>query len=81
MVVPELVFEVRSYSERWPKLLTKVAEYLNAGVTAVCVLDEQSQSALVYTADEPVRIVASSAELTLPEVFADFRVSVSRFFE
>src|SRR5207247_6258383 len=32
-VVPELVFEVRSPTDRWGQILTKVGEYLEAGVT------------------------------------------------
>src|SRR5689334_23136303 len=38
--MPELIVEVRSSSERWPRILTKVAEYLNAGVLAVVMLDD-----------------------------------------
>jgi Uma2 family endonuclease len=33
-VPPELIVEARSPSDSWPKILTKVAEYLNAGVLA-----------------------------------------------
>src|SRR5437660_1434888 len=43
-VVPELVVEVRSPSDRWPKVLAKMTEYLNAGVTVVCVVDPDSQT-------------------------------------
>src|SRR5262249_2503592 len=38
-VMPELVFEVLFPSDRWGVVLAKVAEYLKAGVTVVCVLD------------------------------------------
>jgi Uma2 family endonuclease len=38
-VVPELVFEVRSPTDRWGKMYAKVSEYLAAGVSVVCVLD------------------------------------------
>src|SRR5690242_18336952 len=34
-VPPELVFEVRSPDDRWKNILTKVAEYLQAGVLTV----------------------------------------------
>ena len=39
-VVPELVIEVRSPSDRWPKVFQKVGEYLAAGVSVVVVLDD-----------------------------------------
>jgi Uma2 family endonuclease len=80
-VVPELAFEVRSHTDRWPKLLAKVAEYLDAGVTVVCVLDERTQTAQVYTADEPGRLVPADGTLILPEVLGEFQVPVHRFFE
>lgn len=81
-VVPELVFEVRSPGDRWGRIITKVGEYLEAGVTLVCVLDEQTETARVYRqAEPPEQIFAADQELTLPEVLPDFRVPVRRFFE
>jgi Uma2 family endonuclease len=80
-VSPDLIFEIRSPSDRWPKVLAKVAEYLNADVKVVCVLDEQTQAAHVFAVDDPVRVVAATEDLTLPEIFPTFRVPVRRFFE
>ena len=37
---PDLVVEVLSPSDRWPKVLAKVAEYPDAGTTIVLVLDD-----------------------------------------
>ena len=79
--VPELVIEVRSPSDRWPKVLAKVAEYLEAGVLVVVVLDPEPQMVHLYYADRPARILGPDDELTLPEVLGDFRVAVRRFFE
>jgi Uma2 family endonuclease len=80
-VPPDLVFEVRSEDDRWQKIQLKVAEYLNAGVAVVCVLDDDPPTAYVYTADGPVRIVTAGEELTFPEILGAFRVPVRRFFE
>jgi Uma2 family endonuclease len=80
-VLPELVFEVRSPSERWRDIHRKVAEYFEAGVTVVCVLDEANLTANVFSADVNPRIVGPDQELNLPEVLADFRVLARRFFE
>jgi Uma2 family endonuclease len=80
-VVPELVFEVRSPTDNWGKILTKVGEYLEAGVTLVCVLDDRTESAHVYRADQPVQVFAPEQELTLPEALPGFRALVKRFFE
>ena len=79
-VAPELIFEVRSPTDRWRKILTKVAEYLNAGVGVVCVLDDISETAHVYTDDEPVRVLTADQVLALPGVLPDFQVEVGHFF-
>ncbi len=80
-VPPELAFEVRSPGDRWREIHVKVGEYLEAGVTLVCVLDQQTETVHVFHSDQAPRVVTADQELTLPEVLADFRVPVGRFFE
>lgn len=80
-VMPELVFEVRSPSDRWSKVLQKVAEYLNAGVGVVCVLDDSDQTATVFEPDRRERELKSDDDLTFPDILPGFRVPVRRFFE
>jgi Uma2 family endonuclease len=79
--VPELVIEVRSPSDRWADLLAKVAEYLAAGVMAVLVLDEESQTALLQLPDAMPRRLSSEEELTLPAILPGFSASVRQFFQ
>src|SRR5207248_1549779 len=50
-VPPDLVFEVLSPNDRWSDVHVKVAEYLHAGVQAVCVLDDSTRSVHVFCAD------------------------------
>ena len=78
--VPELIVEVRSRSDRWPRVLAKVAEYLNAGVGVVVVLDDERSTAHLFTADRN-QILGSVDELTFPEILPGFAVAVRRFFE
>ena len=80
-VVPELVFEVRSPSERWSRLITKAGEYLEAGVLVVCLLDQVSETVQVYRADELPRTLHADDELSLPDILGDLSISVGRFFE
>ena len=79
--VPDLVLEVLSESDRWSKILGKVAEYLDAGVSAVCVLDPDDETAYLYVADRPVRILPGEQTLTVPDILGDFQVRVGQFFE
>jgi Uma2 family endonuclease len=80
-VVPELVFEVRSPSDRWSRLIAKAMEYLEAGVSVVCLLDQVSETVQVYRAEELPRTLHGDDELHLPNILGDLRVPVRRFFE
>jgi Uma2 family endonuclease len=80
-VVPELVFEVRSPTDRWSKILAKVLEYLQAGVSVMCVLDQISESVQIHREEELPRTLHNSDELYLPDILGDFRVPVQPFFE
>ena len=80
-VIPELVFEVRSPTDRWGAVLTKVGEYLQAGVTVVCVLDQMTERCHVYRNEEEIQVFLPDQDLTLPDVLPEYRVIVRRFFE
>jgi Uma2 family endonuclease len=80
-MAPDLVVEVLSPSDRWPKVLAKVAEYLDVGTTVAMVLDDQRRLAHVYQADGTTRLLGADEELSLPDLLGDFQVRVGRFFE
>ncbi len=79
-VAPALVVEVRSPTDGWNGVFTKVGEYLSAGVRVVVVLDIDSRSASVYRTDTRQQILDGDAELTVPDVLPGFAVPVSRLF-
>ena len=78
---PELVFEVKSRDDRWPKIHEKIAEYLAVGVRIVCVADPNTETLAIHHAERPVQSLSGGDELTLPDVLGDFRVPISKFFE
>jgi Uma2 family endonuclease len=80
-VAPELAVEVKSVFDRWSEINEKIAEYLKAGVLAVCVVDPDTDSVHAHYPDKAPRIFKSDEELVLPEVLPDFRVTVREFFE
>jgi Uma2 family endonuclease len=80
-VAPEVVFEVRSPDDKWSKLQAKVAEYLEAGVLIVCVVEPVRGTVTVYTADEAPEKLTGEAVLTLADVLPGFSVPISAFFE
>jgi Uma2 family endonuclease len=80
-VAPDLVIEVRSPSERIPQLTSKATEYLDAGVTAVLVLDPDTESVALFRENElPIRM-HNGDELTLPDRLPDFAVPVKKYFD
>jgi len=80
-IAPEVAFEVLSPDDRWPKLLRKIGEYLDAGVLAVCVLDPENETAQIFRAEQPAETLSAEEELTLPEALSGFQVRVREFFE
>jgi Uma2 family endonuclease len=81
LVAPDLVVEVRSPDQAWKNLLAKVAEYLNAGVAVVLVVDPQRQTVTIYRPDQPEETLAQEDDLSLPDVLPGFSVKVAALFE
>jgi len=78
---PAWAIEVVSAFDRWPDVLAKVAELLNAGVLVVVVLDPGPSTAHVFSSDDPPRTLGAEEELVLPGILEGFSVRVGQFFE
>lgn len=78
---PDVIFEIRSPGDRWSAILGKVAEYLIAGVTVVCVLDDATERAHVHRDKDAEQVFGHDEELILPDVLPGFGCQVKRFFE
>lgn len=81
-VAPEVAFEVRSPRDRWPKILRRVSEFLNAGVLAVYVVDAKKETVTLFDAesDPPGRILTGDDELRFPEPLGGLRITVQQIF-
>ena len=78
--VPNVVFEVRSPTDRWNEILEKTAEYLTAGVDLVCVLVPETREAHLFRADRPTEILTGDEILPLPAPLNKLELSVSACF-
>jgi Uma2 family endonuclease len=80
VVPPDAVFEVISPDDRWPRVLGKVAEYLEAGIALVVVLDPDPEhlTVHVYEGDRPVSILTVDDDLAPGGPLAGFRVPVAQ---
>jgi Uma2 family endonuclease len=80
-VSPDVIFEVRSPTDRWADTLDKVQECLKAGVKVVCVLDPRTESLTVYDEEGPPRVLHKVDVLTLPTLLPGFELPIARLFE
>lgn len=77
---PELVFEIRSPSDRWQDILQKVSEYLSANVLVVAVVDPTRRQVHLFSDKEPM-VLEDTDRLVFPDVLPGFEVIVGRLFE
>ena len=80
--VPDLVAEVLSPSDRWPAVLSKVAEYLSADVQVVLVIDPEPESKTirVFRIDGTIDVLHDDDTLTLPTLVPGFELPLAKLF-
>ena len=79
-LVPDLVVDVISPSERPGHITTKIVTYLNTGVRIVWLVDLENRSITVHAADRPPRTLTIDDELDGGEVLPGFRLRVADIF-
>lgn len=80
-LAPDLVAEILSPDDRPGEVMTKVGEWLEAGVALVWVIDPDRRSAQVYRADGGVATVPSDGELHGEGVLPGFSCRLAELFE
>lgn len=76
-VPPELVFEVRSPSDRLANLVDKAADYLAAGVNCAVVVDPESETAHVFRRGLEPSVVQKHESLTFPDILPGFELPLA----
>ncbi|MCC7423738.1 MAG: Uma2 family endonuclease [Planctomycetaceae bacterium] len=79
-LVPSLVVEVRSPSDRWKNIHEKISEYFERGVAEVWVVDYLKRRVHVFRADDDPIILAEGDIITSESVLPGFSCEVSGFF-
>lgn len=77
---PEVIFEVRSKSDRWPATLAKVADYLQSDALVVCVVDPKPEVVRVFRPDGSDLTLTKSDVLEIPEIKPMFTCRVAEIF-
>lgn len=80
-IAPELVFEVLSPDDRWPRILKKITEYFDAGVLVVCTIDPELKTVQIHSGDASARTLRADDQFELPDILPGFTCRVSEFFD
>ena len=80
-VPPDLIVEVLSPEELWPEVESKVWNFLDAGVTVVCVVDPTTETARIYRSDRDEEQLKNADLVTFEDVLPGFSVPLKQLFE
>jgi len=78
---PDLAVEILSPFDRYPDLLHKVSQWLEAGTRLVWVVDPVRRTVTAFQPDGALRLLDESAELDGGDVLPGFRYPVQDLFE
>ena len=70
-----------SKNDTQPKVLSKVADYLTAGVQVVWVADPAKRTVTVHRQNQEPQVFAESDTLTAEEIIPGFQVPVRDLFQ
>ena len=79
-VVPELIVEIGSPSDRWQELRQKVEEYFRSGVEQVWIVEPENRAVLVYTSPTKKKKFASGEQLIGEGALEGFVLDVADLF-
>ncbi|CAN5549866.1 hypothetical protein BH23CHL2_BH23CHL2_00890 [soil metagenome] len=79
-VVPDLVVEILSPSERLGRINDKISAYLNAGVRLIWLVNPANRSITVHSPDQRTRILEGDDVLDGGEVLPEFRLPLPELF-
>jgi Uma2 family endonuclease len=79
-VVPDLMVEVISPSNRFGEVTRKVEEYFNVGVKQVWLIDLEVNQLMIYTSMTQVRILTRRDQVENNPLFPDFTLPLAQLF-
>ena len=80
-VAPDLAVEVLSPNDTWTEVESKVAEYIQAGVHLIWIIDPDQNSVTVYRSNGERSRLSETDHLSGENVLPDFSVSIAEIFE
>ncbi len=77
---PELVIEIISQGQTFRQFIEKAADYLNAGVDRVWVIDSPSRSITIFFSDRPPQSYTGTTSLT-DSIFPNLELTAQQVFQ
>jgi Uma2 family endonuclease len=81
LLVPDFVIELRSETDRLPKLQEKMVEYRDNGVRLGWLIDPQQRQVEIYRLAREVEVLASPMTLSGEDVLPGFTLDLSPIWE
>ena len=79
-MVPDLAVEIKSQSDRIPKLQEKVRKYIELGVQVGILIDPDKETVEIYRPTADTVELAGDDILTIPELFPGWEISISELW-
>lgn len=79
-LVPDLVVEVKSQSDRLKKLRDKIQIYIEQGVQVAIIIDPDTCQVEVYQPDQPVIVLGNGDILTVPELLPEWELVIEELW-
>lgn len=79
-LLPSLIVEVRSPSDRWKSIFEKIAEYFDRGISEVWIVDYRKRTVHVCRADDDPVILTENDVIASESVLPGFSCPVRDFF-
>ncbi|WP_413175905.1 Uma2 family endonuclease [Anabaena azotica] len=79
-LVPDLVVEIKSQSDRIKPLVTKILNFINLGAVIGILIDPDEETVTVYRHQGEPSILNNGDILTLPELFPGWELAISELW-
>jgi Uma2 family endonuclease len=79
-LVPDLVVEIKSRTDRIKKLQTKIQMFLELGARVGILIDPDEQTVTIYRSGSEPTVLNNQQTLTIPELFPDWELPVSELW-
>lgn len=78
--IPELVVEIRSKNDSTKQIAEKVADYLQAGVQLVWIVDSTAQAVTEHRGNLQPKVLGVADTLQCEDIIPNFRLSIAELF-